>query len=154
MPFEDNRSSARPNRANIPVKAKVLSAAAPRIRLPHSVIVRSPGLLPMLYAPTEIAEELDVLARTVRDWLTQGLPHERDARGRIWIDGRKLADWVTMTRPLRTRQPMGADEAYCLKCRKPAKLLNPVSSFRGKQELSSGICPTCGSSIHRGSRNG
>ena len=49
------------------------------LKFPHSVITRSPGLLPMLYTPSELEEDLSVPARTVREWIKQGLPHQRDS---------------------------------------------------------------------------
>jgi hypothetical protein len=42
-----------------------MSTATHRIRLPHCVIVKAPGLLPMLYKPSEIAEELKIPERTI-----------------------------------------------------------------------------------------
>lgn len=60
-------------------------------RLPHAVIVRAPGLLPMLYSPRELGQELRIPDRTIREWLGKGLPHLRDERRHIWIDGRQLA---------------------------------------------------------------
>jgi len=40
-----------------------------RTKLPHAVIIKAPGLLPMLYTPREICEELGVAESTLRDWL-------------------------------------------------------------------------------------
>jgi hypothetical protein len=40
-----------------------------KTRLSHTVIVRAPGLLPMLYTPSELERELRIPARTVREWL-------------------------------------------------------------------------------------
>ena len=45
-----------------------------RICLPHSVIVRAPILLPMLYTIPELAQELRTPERTLRDWLAAGAP--------------------------------------------------------------------------------
>lgn len=42
------------------------------MRFPHAVIIRAPGLLPMLYTPTELEEDLRVPARTVREWIQEG----------------------------------------------------------------------------------
>lgn len=65
-----------------------------RIKLPHSVIVRSPGLLPVLYTVRELAEEIVIPERTLRDWLIHGAPHTRDRLNHIWIDGQAFAGWV------------------------------------------------------------
>ncbi len=127
---------------------------AHHLRLPHSVIVRAPGLLPMLYMPSELAQELGVTASTIREWLAQGAPHQRDARGYFWIDGRRFAAWVKAMRHSQLSQPLGDDEAYCLRCRQPVKLLASTTTQRGKHILLNGVCPTCGSSIHRGAQHG
>jgi hypothetical protein len=39
------------------------------VSLPHTVIVRAPGLLPMLYRPAELADDLEIPESTLRDWL-------------------------------------------------------------------------------------
>ena len=125
-----------------------------RFKIPHTVIVRAPGLLPMLYTPGELEKELGVSARTIREWLDRGLPHQRDGRGHIWIDGRRFADWVKAWRESKPGKIMGDDEAYCLRCRQPMKWLNPIREQRGKQIWWRGVCPTCGGGICRGGRRG
>ena len=63
-------------------------------RISRNVLIKAPGLLPMLYTPREIAEDLDVPETTLRDWLNHGAPHSRDESNHIWIDGRDFAAWV------------------------------------------------------------
>ena len=46
-----------------------------RTKLPHNVIIKAPGLLPMLYTLREIWEELDIAESTLRDWLQLDVPH-------------------------------------------------------------------------------
>jgi hypothetical protein len=46
-----------------------------RYKLPHSVIVHAPGLLPMMYRTRELAEELGVATQTVVTWAKNGVPH-------------------------------------------------------------------------------
>ncbi len=99
------------------------------LRLPHSVIVRAPGLLPMLYRPSELAEELDVAPATVRDW-------------------------VDAVRQQPQKPKLGHDEAYCFRCRRSVELRDPVAQQHGKQMLLSGSCPHCGGTINRGGRIG
>ncbi len=125
-----------------------------RFKVPHSVIVRAPGLLPMLYTPGELEQELRVPARSIRKWLDRGLPHQRDDRSHIWIDGRELAAWVKAIGQPRPRSRLAEDEAYCFSCRQPVKLLNPLSTRRGKQLLRQGVCPICEHVIYRGGRHG
>jgi hypothetical protein len=126
----------------------------PRVTLPHSVIVRAPGLLPMLYRPSELAEELNVSSAVVRDWVEKGLPHQRDQRGHIWIDGRQVAEWVTVTRQKPTRSKLAEGQAYCFRCCQAVELHDPITQQHGKQILLSGVCPQCGGVINRGGRHG
>lgn len=125
-----------------------------RFKVPHSVIVRAPGLLPMLYTPSELEQEFGVPARSIREWLDRGLPHQRDGRGHIWIEGRCFADWVKAWHESKPGKIMSDDEAYCFSCRHPVKLINPISTRRGKQLLRQGVCPVCEHVIYRGGRHG
>jgi hypothetical protein len=115
---------------------------------------RAPGLLPMLYTPSELERELRIPARTVREWLDKGLPYQRDARGHIWIDGRRFANWVAELNHARSARRMSQAEAYCVRCRKPVRLIDPVRSCQGQKVLLRGVCPECGGSIFRGARHG
>jgi hypothetical protein len=109
----------------------------------------------MLYTLSELEEELGVPARTLHDWLDRGLPHQRDARSHIWIDGRQLAIWVQTVRAARPKRArLNPDEAYCFRCHKPAKLVVSAVQPQGKQALLQGSCPECGTTIHRGIRHG
>ncbi len=76
-----------------------------RLRLPHLAIVRAPGLLPMLYRPNELAKELDMSPMTIADWAKKGLPHQRDGRGHLWINGQELAGWIAQVRQSRASRP-------------------------------------------------
>ena len=95
----------------------------PRVALPHAVIVRAPGLLPMLYRPSELAQDMEVPETTLRDWFGRGLPHQRDERGHIWINGQEFAAWVKACRKSPLSQKMAEDEAYCFRCQQPVKLV-------------------------------
>jgi hypothetical protein len=123
-------------------------------RLPHLVIVRAPGLLPMWYSLRELAQELGISVRSIRVWLDQGLSCRRDERGHLWIDGRQFAAWVKAVNTRKSRQSMRTNEAYCLCCRRPVALLNPTSTYRGKQRLLRGTCSECGHIVCRAERHG
>lgn len=125
-----------------------------RRKLPHGVIVRAPGLLPMRYRPAELAVELGVPARTIRDWVDRGLPHAHDRRGHLWIEGRAFARWVEAERRAGFGLELADGEAYCLACRRPVALLNPSRTTQGKRALLQGACPHCGKPVHRGVRHG
>jgi hypothetical protein len=123
-------------------------------KIPHLVIVKSPGLLPMLYSLRELEEELGLSSRTIREWLGRGLPYQRDQRGHIWINGVEFAAWVESARKSKRGHSLGAGEAFCFHCRRPVKLLDCQSQRVGKRILRKGACPDCGSAIVRWGRNG
>jgi hypothetical protein len=124
------------------------------IRPPRLAIIKAAGLLPMLYTPAELAEELGLTAPTIRDWLKLGLPHERDERGRIWINGRSFAAWLDQARRAAQAGPLAADEAFCVGCRRAVALLGVSCRANGKHVLLTGTCPACGRQINRGARRG
>lgn len=124
------------------------------VRFPHSVVVRICGLLPMLYSPRELGEELRISPRTIRDLLSKGMPHQRDQRGHIWIDGKQFADWVNAIRRSKTRQKMADDEAFCFRCNAPARMLEKRIYRRGKHIRLSGKCTQCGGNVSRGGHDG
>ena len=122
-----------------------------RTKLPHNVIIKAPGLLPMLYTPREICEELDIAESTLRDWLQIDLPHQRDNRNRIWINGEEFAKWVNNQRKPKVTNKLNEDEAYCLRCNQVSKLLSPqIQPIKGNLVLIKGTCANCGAVINRG----
>jgi len=123
-------------------------------KFPHSVIVRAPGLLPMLYKVKELAEELGISPRTIREWVRRGVPHQRDGRGHIWIDGKEFARWVETQRRVRRGPRLKPGEGYCMRCRRAVRLVNPIRQTSGKKTLLRGTCPRCGTIVNRGVRDG
>ncbi|MEN4012564.1 MAG: helix-turn-helix domain-containing protein [Bellilinea sp.] len=122
-----------------------------RTKLPHNVIIKAPGLLPMLYTPREICEELDIAESTLRDWLQIDVPHQRDNRNRIWINGEEFARWVNNQRKPKVTNKLNEDEAYCLRCNQISKLLSPqIQPIKGNLVLIKGTCANCGAVINRG----
>ena len=122
-----------------------------RTKLPHNVIIKAPGLLPMLYTPREICEELDIAESTLRDWLQIGVPHQRDNRNRIWLNGEEFARWVNNQRKPKVTNKLNEDEAYCLRCNQISKLLSPqIQPIKGNLVLIKGTCANCGAVINRG----
>ena len=122
-----------------------------RTKLPHNVIIKAPGLLPMLYTPREICEELDIAESTLRDWLQIDVPHQRDNRNRIWINGEEIAKWVNNQRKPKVTNKLNEDEAYCLRCNQVSKLLSPqIQPIKGNLVLIKGTCANCGAVINRG----
>ena len=122
-----------------------------RTKLPHNIIIKAPGLLPMLYTPREICEELDIAESTLRDWLQIDVPHQRDNRNRIWINGEEFARWVNNQRKPKVTNRLNEDEAYCLRCNQVSKLLTPqIQPIKGNLVLIKGTCANCGAVINRG----
>ena len=122
-----------------------------RTKLPHNVIIKAPGLLPMLYTPREICEELDIAESTLRDWLQIDVPHQRDNRNRIWINGEDFARWVNNQRKPKVTNKLNEDEAYCLRCNQVSKLLSPqIQPIKGNLVLIKGTCANCGAVINLG----
>lgn len=123
-------------------------------KIPHSVIVRAPGLLPMLYKVRELAEELDISRRTIRRWARRGMPHQRDGRNHIWVNGEEFARWVEEQRCTNRGPKLGDDEGFCLRCRQAVRLVSPVRQTDGKVTLLQGTCPRCGAIVNRGVEHG
>jgi hypothetical protein len=124
-----------------------------RLQIPRSTIIKSPGLLPMLYTVNEISTALDVAARTLRDWLNAGAPHTRDSRGHIWIHGREFAEWISNMRPPKRERKLRDDEAFCMRCNKTVQMTEiSTKAMQGKLILIRGTCPNCGCTINRGGR--
>ena len=124
-----------------------------RIKLPHLVIVRSPGLLPMLYTLREISEELGIPDSTLRDWLQTGAPHQRDSRDHLWINGIDFAAWVKAQQKARLHRKLQSGEGYCMHCNQITQLMSPETRhIRGKLIHIRGTCPQCGHTINRGDR--
>jgi len=125
---------------------------AGKYHFPHCVIVRAPGLLPMLYKPSEIADDLGIPPRTLYDWLIAGAPHERDRSGHIWVNGELFRIWIEENRKRKASgRKLLPDEAYCLRCKSAVKLVNSTRQHqRGRLYLIKGSCPQCGATINRG----
>ena len=123
-------------------------------RQDDAVIVRSPGLLPMMYKVSELAQELDVLPQTIRGWVRAGLPHERDKRGHLWINGQVLAEWIAIQRKSRSGQSLQSNEAFCVRCRKPVPLIYPQRETHGRLLLLRSHCPYCNCEVYRGVKRG
>lgn len=121
--------------------------------LKHCHIVKLGRLLDMMYKPSEIAEEIGVIADTVvRGYLPAGLPHERDERGNIWIHGPAFIAWAKETITKKRSQRAGLPDGYawCMKCNQPVPIQAPhVRTVNRYLELMQGTCPACGKTVNR-----
>ncbi len=127
-------------------------------KIPHLVIVKAPGLLPMQYTAHEIAKELRIPESTLRDWFLRGAPHFRDEYNHLWVNGQKFAAWIEEKRNAKTRRStrkLKEGEGYCLRCNQIVQMVDPiVRHIKGKLYHTKGQCPTCGCIINRGGRYG
>ena len=124
-----------------------------KFRIPHGVIVRSPRLLPMRYKVRELAGDLKMPERTLRDWLKKGAPHERDSNGQIWIIGENFAKWVDQKRVKKRERKLDDNEAYCLRCKEIVEFRSTQTRhIKGKLIHIKGECPVCSCVINRGDR--
>ena len=124
-----------------------------RIHLHHYVIVKAPGLLPMLYKICELSLELRIPDRTLRDWLKMGAPYLHDSGDRIWINGREFAHWVEGQRKPKNARKLTASQGYCMHCNKVIELVNPKTiPIQGKLVNIRGSCPECAAIVNRGDR--
>jgi hypothetical protein len=123
----------------------------PHSKLPHAVIVRAPGLLPMLYKVHELADELSMPERTLRDWLYHGAPHTRDPLGHIWINGQEFGTWVSSQRKKAPGTRLQPGEGYCMNCNRIVMMLHPTyRPSSGKLVYIQGVCPHCSGKVSRG----
>jgi hypothetical protein len=122
-------------------------------RISRKVIIKAPGLLPMLYTPREIAEDLDLPETTLRDWLNHGAPHSRDASNHIWINGREFAAWVESRRKTKkiSTHKLQVGEGFCMRCNVIVTILNTeIRPIKGHLSHLKGNCPSCGGIVNRG----
>jgi hypothetical protein len=127
--------------------------STPHTKLPHAVIVKAPGLLPMLYTVSELAGELRMSERTLRDWLHHRAPHTRDRLGHIWVDGQAFTDWVASQRKKAIRGRLQPGEGYCMNCNRIVVMLFPTRRpSSSKLVYIQGVCPHCDGKVSRGAR--
>lgn len=125
------------------------------MNLPHTAIVKASGLLPMLYKVSEIADELQIPERTLRDWLSTDAPHQRDERNNLWVNGHLFAKWVQSKRKQKKPARLTDKQAYCLRCKQVVELTkSQIVPMQGKLINIKGTCPQCGCVINRGGRHG
>ena len=104
----------------------------------------------MLYKVSELAEELDIPQRTLYDWLDHGVPHQRDNRGHIWINGQEFASWVYSVRN-KNVEKLQDNEGYCFRCKSRVEMFGAkVIQEPGKPKRVQGTCSICQGAIAKG----
>jgi hypothetical protein len=126
----------------------------PRAQLNRISIIHLGRILNMLYRPSELAEELSISVETIyRSYIPAGMPHSKDDKGDIWINGKQFITWAhqTITQNKSRRQPLPNNMAWCLHCNKPVELINPIIVYQNRYlQLLQSTCPHCGTKINRG----
>ena len=99
-------------------------------------------LLDMLYTPSELAKAVGFERRQVyRVYIPAGCPHERDEKKYLWVNGKAFREWYEITYP---RITLKEGEAFCLTCKKPVKMANPVKKKKSGFVYWLSKCPNCG----------
>lgn len=117
--------------------------------LSRDEILRSKGLLDMMYTLPEIAWETKIELRRLREVLPGvGMPRVKDEQDQWWIHGLEFAAWAASLNS-RNKKVMGPDEVYCMKCKKPVLLVDPVRTKGYMAALLKARCPLCESVVVR-----
>jgi hypothetical protein len=104
-------------------------------------------LLDMMYTPSELAEEIGFSVRQVyRVYIPAGCPYTKDEKRRLWINGKEFREWA---KEIYGKREMEHEEAFCLTCKHPIKMVNPVKKEKGGIVYLVCVCPTCGRKIAR-----
>jgi Zn finger protein HypA/HybF involved in hydrogenase expression len=113
-----------------------------RGRLSGRQKTRLQRLLNMMYRPSEIAEEIGFEVRQVyRVYIPLGLPHERDGRNHIFINGTVFRDWYLEHYK---KIDLEENQVYCLTCKQAVKILDPEFHEKDGLYYLTCHCPECG----------
>ena len=104
-------------------------------------------LMNMMYKPSELAEEVGFTVRQVyRVYILAGCPHERDDRRRLWINGKEFREWAE---EVYKKRELAVDEAFCLTCKKPVKMIGQVEQRKDRLVYYICNCPFCNRKLAR-----
>jgi hypothetical protein len=102
------------------------------------------------YTVMEVVKRLGVGKRTVHRWIKQGLPTV-DRQRPLLVIGSDLKKFIQQRMRAR-RQGCPVGLLFCVRCRRPKMPYGNMVDWLPKDSLSGllrGICPTCGTLIHR-----
>jgi hypothetical protein len=102
------------------------------------------------YTIVEAARLLGVHKKTVQRWIGKGLPTCDDARPMLLLGG-ALRDFLRQER-LAGKQRCQSGQLYCVCCRAPKSPAGQMVDFIPTKPTTGylrGICPDCGTLIHR-----
>lgn len=102
------------------------------------------------YTVAEAAERLGVHPNTIRHHLARGLPCLETSVGKL-IRGEDAQAYFTM-RKSEAKSPCGPGAMFCLRCRAPRRPppeLLELTRAEGRPSNLRGLCPECGTMMHR-----
>lgn len=104
-------------------------------------------LLNMLYTPLELAEEIGINRRQFyKVYIPAGLPHQRDNRKHILVNGHEFKAWYLAHYPKVRLEP---GQAYCIICRSAVEMVEPVELEKDGLKYLVSHCPNCGRKLAR-----
>ena len=102
-------------------------------------------LLNMLYTTRELADEIGISARLIRDvYIPLGCPHTRNRQNHIMINGMVFKDWYQQ---LYKKRSLALDEAFCLTCRGAVEIVDPIDNEDNGLSYVLSECPNCGRTL-------
>jgi len=102
-------------------------------------------LLNMLYTTRELADEIGISARLIRDvYIPLGCPHTRNHQNHIMINGMVFRDWYQQ---LYKKRSLALDEAFCLTCRGAVEIVDPIDNEDDGLSYLLSECPNCGRTL-------
>ncbi|KAA3642016.1 MAG: hypothetical protein DWQ07_25820 [Chloroflexi bacterium] len=105
------------------------------------------SLLNMMYKPSELAKEVGFRKRQIyRVYIPLGMPHERDHRRHIWINGIEFKEWIEQIYP---KVKLKSDQSFCLTCKQAVDIIKPKKKKSGVMTYLLSSCPNCGRKLTR-----
>lgn len=106
-------------------------------------------LLSMEYTVRELADEIGCARSQIEHACDIGCPFRETANGRCFVVGTEFAAWYESLLAER-RQPLAEDEAYCLRCRRPVRVVGAsVAACENGVERVTGRCAQCDATVNR-----
>ena len=118
-----------------------------RGRLSGQQKTRLQNLFDMMYRPSELAEEIGITTRQFyRVYIPLGLPVERDSRNHVLINGIVFKDWIL---EYYKKVKLKENEAFCLTCKKPVEIIDPIHNEIHSLFYITCDCPHCGRKLSK-----
>lgn len=109
-------------------------------------------LLDMEYTTGEMAEELGVTPKYIRDTMIakHDAPCRHDKKGRVWLNGLEIREWIEKAyNPNNDRVSLADDEFYCVKCRDKRSAEQCILIERNGTVRKQAHCPICGARMNK-----